>query len=500
MSQTPVSYEYSIGAEVFVLSKLTDSSIGGRVIPRTAPLADLLQTEFQSDQGSLWLKGTPSHRRRIIRVLFVHRDADAIDSCLQELEKGQFTVIHDIVLNLGQCAVQLQSHAYDVIVVEYPSPSCKDLQVLQHLRQSVEDLPVIFLTTGVAGAAIAELTAQGVFDSVEQEHIARLPMTVRRVLNDKKLREELEEARKALKHSQSLYRALVDNPAYGIYRCNAEGELLDVNQALVTMLGYTSKEQVLAANQGSAMIPNLCTALPFVGRAPEATRIEPVEIGWKRKDGTTLKVRLSGRGVYDELGNFAGYEIIAVDVTEQQTLENQLRHQASSDSLTGLANHGRLFEVLQAEICRSKRTGREFSLVLLDLDGLKQVNDQFGHLAGDRALCRLGQLLKDCCRSIDTAARHGGDEFALVLPETGIADATLVARRICELLDREAEEPALSVSVGIASYPREADTIGTLLYAADVALYAMKNKRPGAVRGAGSFLANSNPEFYRNWE
>jgi len=246
------------------------------------------------------------------------------------------------------------------------------------------------------------------------------------------------------------------------------------------------------------MIPNLCSALPFVGRAPEGTRIEPVEIGWKRKDGTTLKARLSGRGVYDELGNFAGYEIIAVDVTEQQTLENQLRQQASTDSLTGLANHGRLFEVLQAEICRSKRTGREFSLVLLDLDGLKQVNDQFGHLAGDRALCRLGQLLKDCCRSIDTAARHGGDEFALVLPETGIADATLVARRICELLEKEAEAPALSVSIGIASYPREADTIGTLLYAADVALYAMKNKRSGAARGSGLFSPESNPEFYQN--
>src|SRR5208282_6430187 len=104
---------------------------------------------------------------------------------------------------------------------------------------------------------------------------------------------------------------------------------------------------------------------------------------------------------------------------------------------------------LHAEVSRSRRTGREFSLVLLDLDGLKLINDQFGHLAGNRALCRLGQIVKDCCRSIDTAARHGGDEFAVVLPETGMAAATLVVRRICELLERDAEEPALSVSVGI---------------------------------------------------
>src|ERR1700747_211310 len=129
-------------------------------------------------------------------------------------------------------------------------------------------------------------------------------------------------------------------------------------------------------------------------------------------------------------GTLRGHEIIAVDVTEQRTLEDQLRLQASTDSLAGLANHRRLFEVLHAEICRSQRTGREFSLALLDLDGLKKTNDQSGHLTGDRALCRLGQILRDCCRAIDTAARHGGAEFALVLPETRMTAAKFVAQRI----------------------------------------------------------------------
>jgi two-component system cell cycle response regulator len=119
---------------------------------------------------------------------------------------------------------------------------------------------------------------------------------------------------------------------------------------------------------------------------------------------------------------------------------------------------------------------------LLDLDGLKKINDRHGHQAGDRALCRLGQTLKDCSRSIDTAARHGGDEFALVLPETGIAAATLVARRICDLLEGEPAEPGLSVSFGIACYPHDAETIGTLLYAADRALYALKAEKPGSSR------------------
>ena len=125
------------------------------------------------------------------------------------------------------------------------------------------------------------------------------------------------------------------------------------------------------------------------------------------------------------------------------------------------------------------RTGREFSLLLLDLDGLKRINDQFGHAVGSRALCRLAQIVADCCRSIDTAARHGGDEFALVLPETGATAAKLVGERIRELLAKDREEPALSVSVGIAGYPSDATTIGTLLYAADRALYGMKEASAG---------------------
>jgi len=186
-----------------------------------------------------------------------------------------------------------------------------------------------------------------------------------------------------------------------------------------------------------------------------------------------------------------------VDTTKQRSLEEHLRHQALSDSLTGLANHRRLFDVLHSEIARSQRSGREFSLILLDLDGLKQINDHLGHLAGNRALCRIAQVLNDACRDTDTAARHGGDEFAVVLPETGVASASLVTRRICELLENESEEPHLSVSVGIASYPREADSIGGLLYAADRALYAMKSQKPRAFRAAAGVASHRDapPEF-----
>lgn len=458
-------------------------------------LSNLAQSELQADLASFRPESTASQRRRPVRVLFVHREAEIIENCLEELKKAQFIVSADFVLNLAQCAERLHSQSYDVVVAEYPHPSLKGSQALQVLHQKLQHIPLLFVASAMGSDSVAQLAADGAFDYVERDRVAQLPMAVRQALNERKLREELEEARKALRHSQSLYRALVDNPAYGIYRCNAEGETIDANQALVSMLGYASREELLAANHPVGLLSNLGKEAPWMGPLPEAKRIEPLEAEWKRKDGTTLRARLSGRGIYDDRGNFAGHEIIAVDVTEQRTLEDQLRQQASSDSLTGLGNHRRLFEVLQAEIGRSNRTTREFSLMLLDLDGLKAINDQFGHVTGDRALFRIAQILRDCCRSIDTAARHGGDEFALVLPETGMAAATLVAQRICELLEKEAEQPVLSVSIGIASHPKDAETIGTLLYAADKALYAMKDKRPRAVRGAPereSRLAASN--------
>jgi two-component system cell cycle response regulator len=171
------------------------------------------------------------------------------------------------------------------------------------------------------------------------------------------------------------------------------------------------------------------------------------------------------------------YEVIAEDITRQRELEDHLRRQAASDPLTGLANYRHFVDVLDSEIKRSRRTNREFALLFFDLDGLKQINDRYGHLTGSQALCRLADVLCCCCRHIDTPARFGGDEFALVLPETNAKTADLVAQRICEGLADDGEGPKLSVSVGVAVYPKDGHTIESLLCAADSALYSMKRQR-----------------------
>jgi diguanylate cyclase (GGDEF)-like protein len=158
-------------------------------------------------------------------------------------------------------------------------------------------------------------------------------------------------------------------------------------------------------------------------------------------------------------------------------LFEQVRHLAVSDPLTGLANYRRLLDVLENETERTNRTGRTFAVLLLDLDGLKTINDSYGHLVGSRAICRLADVLRIHCRAVDTAARYGGDEFALVLPESGEEEARRVADRIREVMANDDEPPHLSASIGISVYRGDGERIEKLLSEADKHLYAEKTKR-----------------------
>jgi diguanylate cyclase (GGDEF)-like protein len=175
--------------------------------------------------------------------------------------------------------------------------------------------------------------------------------------------------------------------------------------------------------------------------------------------------------------------VLAAVVAAQRDVEGTWRELAVTDPLTGLANHRQLVNALESEIKRSRRTAQPLAVVLLDLDGLKQINDRHGHLAGSLAIRRVAEALLGSCRATDTAARFGGDEFALVLPETGEAAAWHVARGVVDRLATDAEKPNLSISVGVAVYPGHGETVEALLNAADVALYETKERRKARPAG-----------------
>ncbi len=376
-----------------------------------------------------------------------------------------------------QFAGRLRSEPFDLVVAEHPSPNWRETQALDVLREMNQDIPVVFLVYGLKLETTAEFVLRGAADCIEMDRISHLPVAVHRALDERTLRDQRDRAEKELRRSEARYRALAGNLSYGICRCGLDGRFLEVNEAMIRMLGYGSREELLALDFARGVIQDPGRRAQLLGQTPAHAMIDPIETEWERKDHGTLKVRLSGREVLSELGELEAYEVIAEDVTRQRELEDHLRRQAASDSLTGLANYRHLVDVLDAEIKRSSRTNREFALLFFDMDGLKRINDRHGHMIGSQALCRLADVLSSTCRDIDTPARFGGDEFAVVLPETNARKAHQVARRICESVANDGNGPKLSVSAGVAVYPRDGDTIEKLLREADSALYSMKQQK-----------------------
>ncbi len=176
-----------------------------------------------------------------------------------------------------------------------------------------------------------------------------------------------------------------------------------------------------------------------------------------------------------QLLSLGGYAVVLGGaLLDNARLYERVEHLAVSDPLTGLANYRRFIHTLHAELERAARTGRSFSIVLLDLDGLKKINDRYGHLVGSQALRRLADVLRMHCRAMDTAARFGGDEFALILPETNAAAAVQVVARVRDRLAHDGQPPPISASAGVAVYPEHGHTLDALIEAADRALYEMK--------------------------
>jgi diguanylate cyclase (GGDEF)-like protein/PAS domain S-box-containing protein len=421
--------------------------------------------------------GSPESRQHFLRILFVHRSLGDIERCLHELKRVGFTVTSDVVVTPEQFADRLHSQCFDVVLAEYPSSNWQGAQALGCLRQMQKEIPLIYLVYFVKRETVADLILQGASDCVEMDGISHLPVAIHRAQDEMALRDARNRAEKQLRQSEARYRALAGNPNYGICRCSRDGTFLEVNEAMTKMLGYASREELLKMNLASDIAQDGAKGRQLFEQFGKRGLVDPIEMEWRRKDHALLKVHLSGQELISEQGELSAYELIAEDVTKQRELEGHLRRQAASDPLTGLANYRRLVDVLALEIKRCERTRRKFAILLFDLDGLKRINDHYGHVTGSQALCRVADVLSFCCRDIDTAARFGGDEFALVLPETNAEAARLVAQRICESVANDGKGPRLSISVGAAIYPQGGDSIESLLREADSELYTMKRRR-----------------------
>jgi len=167
-------------------------------------------------------------------------------------------------------------------------------------------------------------------------------------------------------------------------------------------------------------------------------------------------------------------------------LFEKIQRQATTDGLTGLVNHKTFYEILEKELWRSRRYGGRISLIMVDIDNLKNINDAYGHRAGDKAIRKVSKRIKECIRQIDTAARYGGDEFAVILLNSALDDAIIVAQRMVDAVASsqitwQREQIPLSISVGLGQYDPDT-TPEDITSRSDQALYMAKQAGKNTVR------------------
>ncbi|HXQ53889.1 MAG TPA: diguanylate cyclase [Stellaceae bacterium] len=277
------------------------------------------------------------------------------------------------------------------------------------------------------------------------------------------------------------------NKANDIIMVMAVGEdgsgarIVYVNEAFTRLTGYAAEEVV-----GKS---------PRLLQAPETSQDTIREVSAALHSGRSIRCRLLNRGKDGERhwleasivplpageGHVTHFAAIERDVTAEMEHEQALEVLASTDPLTKLANRRRFVEVMEREFGRARRTGKPLSLVALDLDHFKRVNDTWGHDVGDRVLVAFANMVHDAVRAYDCVARIGGEEFSVMLPDTDRADALQIAQRICKLV---AAEPlilvgdcaiAITCSGGLTSLADRDETAASLMLRADRALYFAKS-------------------------
>jgi len=295
----------------------------------------------------------------------------------------------------------------------------------------------------------------------------------------------LKKIEKKLQESEERHRLLADNAADVIWTMDLAGKFTYVSPSVQKLRGY-SVEEVLQQSQEELLCPG---SLMYMQKGLEnairsVQNNQPFnvfrgELEQPCKDGSTVWTETTVSGIYNEEGKFRGMLGVSRDISERKSMEEEIRRLSVTDKLTQIYNRLKLDETLEKEWNRSKRTEVSFSLMIMDIDHFKIVNDTFGHQVGDIVLVELANILKMNVGSVDVVGRWGGEEFLIILPEISKDGAVLLAEKLRTLIYEKVFTKAgmITASFGVSSYNKDISP-EIIVSRADMALYkAKKNGR-----------------------
>lgn len=275
------------------------------------------------------------------------------------------------------------------------------------------------------------------------------------------------------------YRDMVENSLDLIIKVNLSGHYTYVNPAFCALYA-TTPEALLGRHYADDVVEEDRT---MVDEFMSKLFTPPYTVSFTHRENTAQGVRRlewTGKGLTNAAGELVEFVGIARDVTDRLDLIDKLAQQANHDDLTGLANRRFLMQQARLELARAIRYQYPLSLLMLDIDHFKKVNDQHGHLSGDMVLKQLGQELKLFLREHDLVGRIGGEEFVMLLPETSLDDATAIAERLRQSVEKltlsilNEQAITITVSIGVASAMEEEQNLDNIWQTADERLYQAK--------------------------
>ncbi|MEK1905114.1 MAG: diguanylate cyclase [Pseudomonas sp.] len=285
-----------------------------------------------------------------------------------------------------------------------------------------------------------------------------------------------------LEQSETRDREILDAIQDGYFELDARGQILTVNRALCQMLGYCPEDLLQCSFEDVLTSEDAQRARELFSQALALGENTSFAAPLKRRDDSWGYYETRFSLIHDAHGHFTGYRGILRDITDQVAYQNQLLDMAYRDPLTGLGNRKAFVEQLRLLLDQSRHQQTQLSLLYMDLDRFKEVNDRFGHDVGDSLLQSIAERLRNSVRKPDRVYRLGGDEFTMILPDSRNDAALRLSARLLAELRKPLEIGGQQIdfvtpSIGIAYFPEHADNPESLVKAADSAMYQAKQER-----------------------
>lgn len=439
----------------------------------------------------------------------------------------------------GEGALEmLSSGRYDVLLVEHHPPEVDGYRILHRLKETGKEIPVIILVP-FDEKSVASFLRKGAFDVIrktpDMSFVEKVPHCVEKALGDMRLKAEKREAEDRLARERIISEATLQSVVNGIVYINTHGTIEKTNRTLERLLGKGivqtgknicelpedhlirklylkpleegacweinecgNRECPLYEKRGclcwtSAVSCSRCGREEGSGRLHRLFQCAVYRTAYEKFYNEPLELEYNGRFLYvyrrnviGEGGVLIGEILDFIDMTAEKDYRERLRLLSITDHLTGLHNRRYIMDKMEEEFYESRRYDRSLSIMLLDIDDFKRINDTLGHPIGDEVLIQLSVIMESDRRKSDAIGRYGGEEFIVVMPHTARQDAVSMAERLREKISRYKftvlpSSFPLTVSIGVASLTGTMRNTGDLLKSADTALYTAKARGKNCV-------------------